>query len=935
MVNNTGRNGANHNSGDRPPVRKKRRKKRKVRVFSSILLGLVLVGMIGVMIVAGWVIGLSAELPDITAEDLISAQTSFIYDSQGEQLTALHGAENRISVELAQMPDYLVDAVLATEDERFYQHHGVDYRSVMRAVVVDLRDTIKNGSLTFTQGASTITMQLVRNVIDETEKTMTRKIKEALLALQFEKSYEKEDILYYYLNEIYIGPNTYGMQAAAQYYFGKDVSEISLSEACLLAGLLRNPGYYSPYSNPEGALTLRNTVLNNLIDYDKDKYGVSAEAAKSDELIVVEAAASSADYDYPWFIDHVISESSDILTELGFSSGSVYSGGLHIYTTLDRNVQEAMESAYANDDNFPSSNTGDIVESGMVIIDPQTGAVRGIMGGRVYETKRGFNRGTDLRRSSGSTIKPLVAYGPAVELGYGAGYAINDSPIQGSYSPNNSDRAFQGRISMRKAIMGSRNVCAVRMLATIGADVGWSFGVKLGLPLVPEDANLSLTLGGLTYGVAPIEMAGAFAAFANEGNFISPYSVTRIEDSRGKIIYASQPTETQVFSPQTAYIVTDMLTSAVSGGTGTGAKLSKWQTAGKTGTNELPSSADPDYRGLSGTKDAWFVGYTPALVGAVWMGYDNKWDENHNLQYLKNVYGGSYPARLWKSVMTEALANYEVTTFTKPDGIVGVTIDTKSGMTPSELTPSDYIGSEIYDTSHMPDGPSDIWERVEICEDSGRLATDFCPNRTSAVRIKWDEEDPPSEKAADYGLYASGSFCTLHTSYQSGLMSVSICTDPRHNGEKVLATTGCPSKYVVTRQYAPGSTPTTYCTLEDHQGSPLTPSTGNGNYAGTDPKDESAEEVSSLSKPTDVSASVSGGICTITWSSDNNSATTKFIVERVADDDSSTQVRFVVYGNSCSDSTIESGHKYAYRVYAYNEEYSITRKWSSTVTVNN
>ncbi|MEG1537482.1 MAG: penicillin-binding transpeptidase domain-containing protein, partial [Clostridiales bacterium] len=678
----------------------------------------------------------------------------------------------------------------------------------------------------------------------------------------------------------------------------------------------------------------------------EEKYGTIAESAKSDELIVVETASGTADYEYPWFIDHVISESAEILTGLGFSSSSVYSGGLHIYTTLNQDVQTAMESAFANEDNFPTSKTGDLVESGMVIIDPATGAVRGVMGGRVYETKRGFNRGTDLRRSSGSTIKPLVAYGPAVELGYGAGYAINDSPIPGNYSPNNSDRAFQGRISMRRAIMGSRNVCAVRMLATIGADVGWSYGIKLGLPLVPQDANLSLTLGGLTYGVAPIEMAGAFAAFANEGIFIKPYCVSRIEDARGKVLYTAQPEHSEVFSADTAYIVTDMLMSAVSSGTGTNAKLSGWQTAGKTGTNELPSKEDPDYRGLSGTKDAWFVGYTPVLVGAVWMGYDNKWDENHNIQYLKNIYGGTYPARLWKSVMSEALNSYEVTTFTKPSTVVGATIDTKSGMTPSELTPSQFIGSEIYSSSALPSGPSDIWEKVEICEDSGRLAGAYCPNKAYTVKIKRDENDPPSEKAADYGLYAPSSTCTLHSSYQSGLNNVSICTDPRHHGEKVLATTGCPSEYVATRYYAPGYAPTTYCTLEDHKGSPLG---GGGGDSGSgsggslpwhkededDDDSDSVAAISSLNKPTDVGVSVSGSSATITWSSDNNSATTKFIVERTSDGDSSTQVRFVVYGNSCTDNTIESGHKYGYRVYAYNEQYSVISPWSSTVSISN
>ncbi|MCR4963105.1 MAG: PBP1A family penicillin-binding protein [Firmicutes bacterium] len=927
MVNKTG-----NPAGNNPQAPQKKKKKRKIRVFSSILLTLVMICMIGVLAVAGWVIGLTKELPEITAEDLMSAQTSFIYDQDGVEVTALHGAENRISVDLDQMPSYLVDAVLASEDERFYVHRGVDFRSMMRAAVVDLRDTLTKGELTFSQGASTITMQLVRNVVDDTEKTMTRKVKEALLALELEKHYPKDEILYYYLNEIYIGPNTYGMQAAAQYYFGKDVSEVSLSEACLLAGILRNPGYYSPYSNPEGALALRNTVLNNLIRYDEQKYGVIAEEAKSDELIVVETNTSSATYDYPWYIDHVISEASDVLTELGYPSGSVYTGGLRIYTGLNRSVQEAMESSYANADNFPASNSADLVESGMVILDPSNGCMRGIVGGREYKTKRGFNRATDLRRSSGSTIKPLVAYGPAVDLGYGAGYVINDSPLQGSYSPNNSDGTFRGRISMRQAIMGSRNVCAVRMLAKIGVDVGWEYGVRLGLPLVDTDRNLSLTLGGLTYGVCPMEMAGGFAAFANHGLFIEPHCIEKIEDARGNLIYTADPETDQVFSPQAAYIMTDMLMSAVSGGTGTGAKLSGWQVAGKTGTNELPSRDDPDYRGLSGTKDAWFVGYTPVLVGAVWMGYDNKRDENGKLQYLRNIYGGSYPARLWKTVMSKALAGYEVKTFDKPEGITGVTIDTKSGMTPSSLTPGQYIGSEMYDVNHMPDGPSDIWTVVTVCQDSGRLATQYCPHTSRAVRIARDKNDPPSPKAADYGLYAPTGYCGIHTSEQSAMVTVNICTDPRHNGQAVLATSGCPSQYVESRSYSPDSVPTAYCTLSDHQGKPAAPDSGSGGETDSG-ENSSGGSVGKLNRPTNVNASVKGGTCMVSWSSDNHSAGTKFVVERVTDGDSSTQTRYVVYGNSCIDGSVESGHRYSYRLYAYNEEYVVASKWSKTVEV--
>jgi len=271
-----------------------------------------------------------------------------------------------------------------------------------------------------------------------------------------------------------------------------------------------------------------------------------------------------------------------------------------------------------------------------------------------------------------------------------------------------------------------------------------------------------------------------------------------------------------------------------------------------------------------------------------------------------------------------------VKTFTKPEGITGVTIDTKSGMLPSDLTPSEFIGSEIYSTANMPTQVSDIWTTVEICEESGKLASEYCPNKISAVRIKWDSDDPPSEKAADYYLYAPSSTCSLHTSYQSGLVSVSICTDPRHNGEKVLATTGCDPKYVETRYYAADSVPTAYCTLEDHKGTVIQP-VDSGNSGG---KGSSSVEVTSLSKPTNVSASITSSTCYVTWSSDNESSTTKYIVERTTDGADSTAVRFVVFGNSCSDSSLEQGHSYSYRVYAYNEEYNVVSKWSSSVSVS-
>ena len=295
-------------------IPKKRKKKGKKRVLLTILMVFLLICLVACLAVGIYVISIAAELPDITAEDLVQAQTSFVYDQMGTEVAALHGAENRVAVSLDEMPDYLIDMVIASEDERFYDHNGVDVKGVIRAVIVNITDSFSSGEVATTQGASTITMQLVRNVIDDWEITITRKIKEALLAIEFEKKYDKDEILYYYLNEIYLGPNIYGMQAAANYYFNKDVGDITMAEAALLVGLIRSPGYYSPYDNPDRALNIRNTVLNLLAEYDSEKYGVSAIEAKSDALVVYEGDDDSgADYQYPWYVDYVISEASDIL----------------------------------------------------------------------------------------------------------------------------------------------------------------------------------------------------------------------------------------------------------------------------------------------------------------------------------------------------------------------------------------------------------------------------------------------------------------------------------------------------------------------------------------------------------------------------------------------------------------------------------------------
>ncbi len=940
--------------------KKQDKPKRKLnigRIFATLFLSLLLVVIIAGVLVAAWTFSLAEELPQLEAEQLVMAQTGFVYDKDGVEIGSLHGGENRVNVSLDEVPDYLIDALIATEDRRFYEHIGVDVWSVGRAVVENALASFQNQELSYEQGASTITMQLVRNVVGDTERYMERKAKEALLAVQFEQNYDKDEILYLYVNEIYLGPRVYGMAAAAEYYFNKDVQDISLSEAALLIGILRNPGYYSPYQYPDRAITVRDTVLNNLIDFMPEVYSEIAQEAKADELVLNQGLGENtgADYQNGWFVDYVIEEATDILVSMDMSPDLVFSGGLHIYTTMDPRIQGIMEAEYADPENFIESDTGDIVESGMAMMDPYTGEIVGLVGGREYSTTRGFNRATSMARQPGSSIKPIVSYAPAIDLGYGPNFVFDDSPFTGGYNPKNSDWAYLGRITMRRAVMQSRNVVAVKALQMIGTEVGWSYAVNMGLPLSEVDANnAAMALGGVTEGVSPLEMAGAFSTFANAGVYTEPYAITRIVDSAGNLVYEVEPSRRQVLSEQSAYLMTDVLMSAVSGGTGTAAKVSGWQTAGKTGTVELPpGSEDPDYAGKSGTKDIWFCGYTPVYSAAVWMGYDNKFDEFDEVQYMPSVYGGGATADLFNEVMTQALEGMEEQTFTRPDGLASVTIDTKTGMLPTELTPDQFIGSELVDARFVPgQGPEDFWQIVDVCPQTGLLATDYCPDRETKVLMKTVEGQKIDSRVGDYEYYMPTSTCTTHTAFTPGLELYYVCTHPEHlavrhlaNVAEGLVTGGCPPEYVEMLYYDPLYAPTTYCDIEEHAliggvNIPVNPGpdpdtdldTGldNGdqdNLVGGD------EEVDELPTPYNLGVSPSEGGCNLSWQDAGNSDDTIYVIERMTNNDPATAIRLRAQNqNSYVDMDIESGNIYSYRMYAYDANNNITSQWSTTVS---
>ena len=725
-----GRKPTGSGGGQRKSTRKKRKNK-KLKRWVKVILCLFILFLAACIGVFGYAFSVVHGMDDWSEESLNYSSTTFILDDEGNAYQELHAGENRIPVAIDDMPKQLVDCFVSTEDVRFYKHHGVDIKRIFGAALADL----KSGS--FAQGASTITMQLARNaILEDQSKNIDRKIKEAYIALQIEKQYSKDEIIDLYMNTIYFGHGAYGVEAAARTYFGKHVDELTLGECATIVGLVRNPKLYSPIDNIDNAYKVRNTVLDNLENYD-DSYATEVAAAKNEEITVAEYKDNSDQYTYPWFTDYVIGEAEDILVSLGLDQSGIYTGGYKIYTTVDNTVQSLMEEGYANAANFPSGTSAtNQVESAMAVVDNQTGQIRGLVGGREHLTKRGYNRATDMKRQPGSTFKPISVFAPAIEMGYSPASVVNDvnTTFGGEYTPTDYDGKYRGLISMRETAVESRNIPSVKFMQKIGVDYSMHMIEKMGISMADDqNSGLSLALGGMTYGVSPLQMAAAYATFANAGNYNEPYAITKIENSMGKVIYQHEDSSQTVIKETTAFLVTSMLMSVTDRGTGTNAQISGVEVASKTGTVQLPKT--DAYAGIeNGNKDAWFAAYTPELTGVIWMGYDKDLDENGNPQYLQQIYGGKYPAMIWKKVIAGASENAQKTTFTVPDGITYIDIDVKSGLLPGPLTPSQFIKTEVFDSINTPQDKSDIWKKVTVCTVSGKIAGPHCASTAEKVK---------------------------------------------------------------------------------------------------------------------------------------------------------------------------------------------------------
>lgn len=610
------------------------------------MLGFLILFVVGAGSFTFWMMSL-----DVSKLQSPLARPTYIYDKNGDKISEL--SSSKIDpVSLKEVPQTLRDAVIDTEDRRFYEHKGVDAWAILRALVRDLH------AGDFAEGGSTITQQLAKNLFLPSDKTIHRKITEAAYALKIELTLGKDQILEEYLNQVYFGEGQWGIQNAARYYFGKNTKDLNLEESALLAGLLQAPSVYSPLNDKNKALERRNLVLSLMKDQG-DISEADYQRARSAPIALRQGKLDNLSGKYAPYIDYVIEEA---INRYGFTEDQLLTGGLQIYTAMDSQVQQAAEMVYADDRYFPPGKPDQKVQSGMVILDQHSGGIRGLVGYRGESPFRSFNHATQLKRQPGSVIKPLTVYGPALEKGYTPFSLLYDGPLNiNGYSPNDYDYQNRGQVTMEEALQNSWNIPAVWLLNEIGLDTGLSFAQKAGLPLTEKDKTLSLALGGIADGVSPLQMAQAYGAFANQGTMNKAYAITKITSGDGYVFAQVKPESQQVTSPQNAYTMTRLLENVVKNGTAKNADLGR-PTAGKTGSVELPNTQE--FSGITkGAKDVWFVGYTPELTAAVWMGYD-KTDRNH---YLTTA-GGTEPAKIFRAVLSQALKNTPVTNFQVPIG---------------------------------------------------------------------------------------------------------------------------------------------------------------------------------------------------------------------------------------------------------------------------
>lgn len=800
---------------------KKTGKRRAGRTVGMVILTLVLIVLtctaICGMVFAVYINKYVSQDVEIYLDSYRLNQTSFLYyidSATGEEreLESLHGLEDRVWVDLKDVPKQLQLAFISVEDHTFYSHHGVNWKRTIGAGLNYLLHFRQNFG-----GGSTITQQLIKNLTGDDETSVKRKICEVMRALKLEEKYEKDDILEMYLNTIYFGQGAYGVRQAAKVYFNKELNELTLGECAAIAGIVKNPYGFDLKRFPEKNAERREVVLGEMLKYGNISQA-EYDAAMAEDVkayVAPDGEEVGGDGNYQsYFVDATIDAVlDDLQSQLGYSLNTakqmLYSGGLKVITTIDPDIQAKMDSVFQDEENFPGGlgNDGTYPQGAMVLMDPYTGYVKALYGGRgKKEGDRVFNAATQAHRSPGSAIKPITVYSPALEYGMvtpisGVDDAPKDFTVRGNGVgwPYNENRKYSGRVTVLTGIAKSLNTVAVDLIQQVGVDRSYNWATKnMGLQLVDNlekeqsdgsvktysDKDVSpLAMGSLTKGVTVLEMTAAYSTFVNDGQYTTPVLYTKVYDADGNLLLDNTPVTTVAMSTKTRDYMIQLLTNAVKNGTGAKAAIPGIEVGGKTGT----TSAD---------NDRWFAGITPYYVGVVWFGYERP----QSLQKFS-----TNPALdLWTRVMKKVLADEPNRSFELSTPMNKVSYCLDCGLLASDLCSLDVRGSRVATAQlaaeDVPKRTCTCHTAVELCA-SGDIAGEYCPQegRKSVSLLNYQRAYPSSaalniadqaycapyeltQEQIDQGMIKPGpdtyQYCTEHTHFTPDIPDPGDTEDP-------------------------------------------------------------------------------------------------------------------------------------------------------------
>lgn len=727
-------------------VNKKKKKKKisKRRVFLTVFIVLIVAIIVAVSVFGIIMINVVDDEFLNTLDGMSLKMNSVVYAKNPqtgayEPYEMIISEEDRTWVSIDKIPLHMQRAMVAIEDERFYSHSGVDIKRTTLAVIGEL-----TGGSDF--GGSTITQQLVKNITGDKEHSRGRKVREIARAIAVEKRLSKDQILEMYMNTIYLGQNSYGVASAARTYFNKSVSDLTLAEAASIVGITKYPSLYDPVVNPEKNRERKNTVLDKMCELG---YITAQErdSAKAEELVFLGKNSERSYKNVTSYFTDLLYEQviDDLIAEKGYTQAyatyMVENGGLKIYATIDRNIQAIMDKEFNDKVNFANNMSEDSLQAAMVITDPYTGEIKGVVGGKgEKKAPRVLNRAVHTKRQPGSSFKPLSVYAPAIDTGIATPCTtVDNEPIKiGTWTPKNDNNKFSAPITLRTAITYSRNIPAINILSAVSIDKSYEYLTERFhiTSLVEDDKNHAcLALGGLTDGVSVLEMAAAYSSLPNGGIYNSPKTYTKVLNNKGEVIMEKGISESRAISEDAAYIMCDIMKDVVSSGTAAGNQIPGMDTAGKTGTTD-------------NSKDRWFSGFTPYYCGTVWYGYD-----------VPKVISSGYtnPAlNIWKKVMTEIHKDLEPRTFTKPAAIKKVNICTNSGRIAAGGCPTayEYVTREHGPTSvcSSHDGRNHIkgkYNTGEGWEDEEDEDEESDPDNEDGDDTDNGDDTPPSQDAPD------------------------------------------------------------------------------------------------------------------------------------------------------------------------------------------